>query len=242
MAIILRHLPLHLPTVTVVDKISGKPGKQGWCNASADLLGTMHQEGNLAFEGFRQATLCSGDAVSSLIGLSQPVSDNKWAFVPFVYDEDGEVDLCIVQILFFARIAVGAGASVPGFCPEQCNAAGVHLPLDPDGNSHKTEPLRVAVTKLWLAEARNAATGAVGCVSSYGEASGQVPDLMVVSNMSEQGRFRGRGCDALRKGAKGRYYGNYLVDIDHLRCQVVRAGTDGGPQYFLTCGKLSGKA
>lgn len=239
--IILQHLPTHLLTVTEEDPVTKRPGKQGWCKASEFLLRTMLGEDNLVFEGFRQATLRNGDVVSSLVDLSQPVSDNKWAFVPYAYDAGGNADFCVVQILFYARIRVGAEEGVPTFCPEQCEAAGVDLEVDPSGSCFEAEPLRVAVTKMWLAEACDNAMGAVGCESKYGEATGVVPDLLVVSNTSETARVHGRGRHALRNGIKGRYFGHYLVDHDHIRCQLVRAGTDGGPQFFMTCGKLSGK-
>lgn len=231
-----KHLLRVLPQLLAEDE--SKTHRLGWVGVNQDMLAHMVQQDWLTVNIFRQARLQNYDLLSSTLDESQPSKQNMWALVAYEDDKDGYF-LCILQILFFARVA-GRSSGMIGFDPNLCERFGV---MCPDAQAPHSV-LRVAVGHLFLATACTKAMGAVGCRESYDPSTGMPPDLVGVRNMKLTGDvICGSGKKVLKSGKGSRYYGVCGVHIDDICCQVgPTQHVKGDPvRCFLVCSKKSSK-
>lgn len=235
--LVVRLLPIHL-----LDQ-EERSKEAGWCMASVPFLNQLWHDSKLTIDRFRKATLANGDTMSSTADLSQPVSDNCWALVPYIQSQHGRESayMCVVQVQFYARVTAGTD-EYSGFSLADCRRAGIELPLNEDGLVRRHEPVRVAVCKMWLAQGCTEAMGAIGCRAEYCLETQRPPDMVIVTNPSESSRvIKGQQWEVLKQAHRRRYYGFYLVDINDLRCQVVPTAASEHGRCFLVCDKMSGK-
>lgn len=209
-------------------------GDQGWPAASQQVLADMFAEGSLQLDKFMKARISGAEHMTCAQDFSQPTADDRWALISFAVGE--RIQHCIAQVQFFVRATVAAHG-MPVFAPQ--NVPPSALPTDKDGNMLEAQPLRMAVCKLWRADICQA--GTVGCIHEVDAMTGELPDLFVVSNMSEASE---NVCSDKRTTGAAKYYGEYLCDISELTAQMVptvllREG--GNPvRYFMTAFKASG--
>lgn len=213
---------------------------RGWPAVSQGVLRRMHATGLLVFDKFRQASLGSQDVMSSELDRSQPVSDNRWAYIDFALPGGG-AQHCIALMQYFVRARLSETGE-QCFVAQDCEACQVQIPQDTDGQQIEAIPMRFAMTKLWLVDICDA--GTVGCRTEMDAVTGELPDLFKLANVSDDASNKVRfGRDG--QVVSGKYFGEWLADVAELQTQVVptRELVRGGKRvrFFMTAHKASGR-
>lgn len=219
---------------------------RGWPAIHDFVMHRMHKKNRFMLDKYMQASLPSMDVVTCNDDCRHVVTDNRWVFVGYTYDDNTECP-CVAQVQAFVRVRTSNGAS-KAFDPRGC----VHreevdqyiVPSDIPGKSIPAQPLRMAICKLWAADILDC-----DAIGSPDRQPGSVPDLLKVHHMGDT-EANQLAPSARRRSGTRCYFGLNLVNLSEVWSQLVPSQTfqndlaRGGTresQVFMTCSKLSGK-
>lgn len=214
----------------------------GWPVAEEGCYRALHAAGELHLDMFTQAEISDGCVLSSEQTTGQPETENGWSYIAFSTDDDSSPLRCIGTPVCFVR-AYADSSGLPQFSDRVPAVSGpeyVDVPVPHNGDEALTcKPVRLVVLKLWHADV--CSSGTVGCMVADDPVTKELPDLMVVRNLSTSKTLR----DTSRPTSTACvYYGEYLVDLCELQAQLVptavqKEGKGRDVMYFMTARKAS---
>jgi hypothetical protein len=203
------------------------------------LMLEMQEAGSMCLDKFTKATVTSLDILNCDQDNSCWATDNRWFYICYLHPSK-PVLRCIGRVKYFVRARVCMGG-MACFSEDECVRHGVRVPRDAEGNMTEAQPLRLAVVDLFLAEVCVADT--VGCDVPT-EATGELPALMLISNLSTAGPKLPDNPEVVNIRAGGsRYFGQYLIDVAEIQTQMVPTKVlsvrKKETRYFMSAHKAS---
>ena len=128
-----------------------------------------------------KASVASLDIMSCAQDVSQPTSDNRWAYISFMLGNEA-MQHGIGPVQYFVRASVDCHGEAL-FDDVACAPEDLQPPKDNKGAYIPVQPVRFAVVKLWLAEVCD--EGTIGCHTYVDVVTGQLPVLFRTDNLVE---------------------------------------------------------
>jgi hypothetical protein len=180
----------------------------------------MIESEDLQLDFFRPACLGTGDKVVC-DGESHQKKDGRWFCISFPagHDDTSRV-MCVGMVNATVRVSVaGADSTIH---PAVLFRHGLEPPKK-DGKRVRSQPLRLVLVELWRAVVC-ACGGNSGYRLTENLSTGELPDLLYVSNMSTTSNLGWTSENALDENlsvAGTRYYGFHLFDVESLSTQLL---------------------
>lgn len=189
----------------------------------------LHAQGLLIVEMYDRVTLSAGDRVVRRGGGSGgSISDHSWVYISYHQVDHNcqpyPVTRCVARVEHICRVSIGGVGTFPRDILQQ---AGLQEQARVDNRGLRADalPLRLALVHMWRAEACTAAAhGTVGCRETDDVVTGELPDLLLVSNTSRKAnnmlQDTPETLTSLPRGGR-RYYGQWLCDVNEFQTQLV---------------------